>query len=146
MLRRCVLYIPKDLEESTADEDIRIILKPLIEVNFHRELVGSHYKVPLTFTLLGFKTEMIGVKVAVYNRNQILENGIFFIVNSQEWEFSEEERKLVPKKKDYQKDDLMDFSWLPEKLKKKGYKIIRSAIKIEQEPNDNQRIDRKSVV
>ena len=140
ILRRCTLYIPKDIEESTADEDIEIEIKPLVEVNYYRGLVGSNYKFPITLTSVGFKSELIGIKAVVYDLAKIKENGMFFIVNPNEWAFSEEERKLVPKKKDYQKDELADFSWLPEKIKKKGYAILLSNIKVEENPIDGPTI------
>eukprot|EP00826_Nyctotherus_ovalis_P004551 TRINITY_DN10996_c0_g1_i13.p1 TRINITY_DN10996_c0_g1~~TRINITY_DN10996_c0_g1_i13.p1 ORF type:complete len:189 (-),score=48.57 TRINITY_DN10996_c0_g1_i13:118-684(-) len=132
VLRRCVLYIPKDIEESTADEDIQIEVKPLVDVNFYRTLSGKKYKYPITFTLLGFKSELIGVKAAVYDQINYKENGMFFIVDPNEWGYSEEERKAVPKRKEYQRDELADFSYLPEKLKKKGYATLASLVRIEQ--------------
>lgn len=132
VLKRCVLYIPKDIEESTVDEDIQIEVKPLVDVNFHRTLLGKKYKYPITFTLLGFKSELIGVKAAVYDQINYKENGMFFIVDADEWGYSEEERKAVPKRKEYQRDELADFSYLPEKLKKKGYDILASLVKVEQ--------------
>jgi len=130
VLRRCILYIPKDIEESTADEDIQIEIKPLVEVNFYRTLIGNTYKYPITYTLLGFKPELIGVKVAVYDQRSFKENGMFFIVDPNEWSYTEEEKKAVPKKKEYQKDELADYSWLPEKLKKNGYNVLASMIKV----------------
>ena len=66
-LHRCTLFIPKDLEESTADEDIEIKMKPLIEVNFYRALVGEKYKYPLTMTLLGCDNDLVGLKAVLYN-------------------------------------------------------------------------------
>lgn len=131
VLRRCKLFLPKDIEESTADEDIEIILKPLVEVNYHRTLVGSKYKHPLTLTLLGADTQLIGVRVTLYSPTNVGQQGIYFIVNSALWEFTAKEMDEAPKKKDYQKDDLADYSWLPSQLTKKGYKTILEKIKVQ---------------
>jgi len=131
VLKRCNLYIPKEIEESTANEDIQIQMAPLIDVNYYRTIVGNKYKFPLTLTLLGCESNILGVKAVVYNPEKMKEVGVFFIVNQEQWGFSEEEKNAVPKRKDYQKDALLDYSYLPGKLKKKGYKKIMSTIKIE---------------
>ncbi len=130
VLKRSSLFIPKEIEESTAKDDIQVQIKPIVEVNYYRTLVGEKFKYPMTFTLVGYDTELTGVKAVLYNPINITEHGVFFIVDNTTWEFSQEEKDAVPKRKEYQRDALADYSWLPQKLKKKGYKKLLSTIKI----------------
>ena len=131
ILKRSILYVPKEIEESTAKDDIQIQLKPLVEACYYRTLIGETYKYPLTISLLGYDPELIGVKAVVYDPIKVKEAGIYFLVNSEHWEFTEEEKNNSPKRKDYQKDMLADYSWLPHKLRKKGYKKLVELMKVE---------------
>lgn len=135
-MKRCTLFIPKEIDENTSDEDIAIQIKPLIEVCYQRSFVGNDYKHPLTITLLGCDTELLGIKATIYNAKSVSENGVFFIVNSRDWEFAPEERESAPKLKDYQRDEISDYSWLPPKLKKKGFKQIVSKLNVQYKPKE----------
>ena len=48
----------------------------------------------------------------------------------QYWEFNEELKKSAPKKKAYQKDQMLDTSWLPSRLNKKGFKVLQEKLRI----------------
>ena len=129
VLRRCSLYVPQEVEDSVAIASATINIRPLTVVSSHREVVGTKYKFPLTLTLLSCKAEFVGIKTVVYNYEEMKESGVFFMVNSEEWE-DLEEKKIVPKKKENLKDELPDSTLLPESLKKKGYKMIRDRLNI----------------
>eukprot|EP00826_Nyctotherus_ovalis_P006750 TRINITY_DN11630_c0_g1_i2.p1 TRINITY_DN11630_c0_g1~~TRINITY_DN11630_c0_g1_i2.p1 ORF type:complete len:200 (-),score=36.59 TRINITY_DN11630_c0_g1_i2:20-619(-) len=126
VLKRCSLYIPLEVEEKMLVNYANINMKPLTAISFHRELIGSEYKFPLTLTLLSCRTEISGIKAVLYNNEEVKEDGVFFMVNPEDWECPEE-KKIAPKKN--QKDEIPENTLLPEKLKKRGYKVLIGKLK-----------------
>ena len=106
--KRCSLHFP------VKNEGIHINIAPLVEVSFCRRTIGSKYKFPFTITLIGFNNEITGIKAVIYNPNKICELGVFFIADKEEWKCTESERKK-------RGEDIENHSWLPERMRKKGF-------------------------
>lgn len=112
-------------EDSDYEEEV-IISQKKIECIIHmRKLLDIQGdKIPLTIQLLGYDQSYLGIKVSAYNPATIKDLGFFFIVNQKYWEFTDEEKSTVPKKRTMKTEYLLDFYHLPEQLRKSGFNYI----------------------
>ena len=124
MLKRCSLCVNREKDSNLSDEFIQIRIKSLNQIDFCRRIVGDDFRYPLTLTLIGYKTKITGVKVTIYNPIKKTDIGVFFIANNAEWSYSKKEFNM-----ETQKEDIIEYSWLPQELKRNGYAKIIKRIK-----------------
>ena len=130
---RTILEIDSDV--ATADptkydphEDIFIKTEKNIEISFFRKAVGKNYRMPLSLAMFGYGGNILGVKVGAFSVKRRTEQGLLFMIDHEQWSLSKKEIESLPKKKLYMKDPYRDNSYLPHKMKMKGYDLIYDAI------------------
>mmetsp|Transcript_28498 Transcript_28498/g.25375 ORF Transcript_28498/g.25375 Transcript_28498/m.25375 type:complete len:127 (-) Transcript_28498:357-737(-) len=87
----------------------------------------------MTMSLLGVKNRPIGVKVTIYNPNELCDSGIFLHLNYKTWE---KDKTIYKKKKEgkYTHLPMIDDYHLDFILKKCGWDIIQNALLIDTNP------------
>ena len=74
--------------------------------------------------------ELIGIKCTLYTPTNIIEQGVYLLIQHEYWEISKQEKKGMAKKKSYLRDNACDFSRLPIILSKKGFDKIFSKLNL----------------
>lgn len=99
-----------------------------VKINKLTKNLGSEYKRPVTYALVGVKGEPIGVKVTAYNTVECAEQGLFFPLDPAEW------RKLKrnQKQKKYNGLAMVEEYNLTPILKSYGFKILQEYVYIDQ--------------
>ena len=90
-------------------------------------LIGSHFRFPTTFTLIGVKGNPVGVKVTVFNPEHCIESGVFMFLEPSSWKKIPKQLKPGEKKKRTKKYvglPMIEEYNLAQILKSYGFKIL----------------------